>query len=47
MKEYEVSFIFKLTVTSEGPEQAICDAQDGLIDLNWSDYDEIVVEEVE
>ena len=47
MKEYEVSFIFKITVTSEGPEHAVCDAQDCLVDLNWSDYDELTVEEVE
>ena len=47
MKEYEVCFIFKLNVISEGPKHAIDDAQDRLIYLNWSDYDEITVEEVE
>ena len=42
MKEYEVSFIFKIYVEAEN-----LDAQNSLIDLNWSDCDEITVEEVE
>ena len=48
MKAYKVSFIFNFNyIEAENESQALEKAQDCLVNLNWSDWDEAEVEEIE
>ena len=46
MKEYEVSFIFKIYVNAENESEAMSEAEECLLDMNTSDYDRIEIEEL-
>ena len=48
MKAYKVSFIFNFNyIEAESESQALEKAQDYLVNLNWSDWEEVIVEEIE
>ena len=47
MKSYEVKFIFTIPyIEAENENDALEHAQDCLISLNWSDWDEVTIEEI-
>ena len=46
MKKYVVDFIFRIYVDAENSEDALDQAEYVLVDENYSDYDQVNVEEL-
>lgn len=47
MKEYMVDFIFRVYVDAESESEAMSKAEEKLLFMNTSDYDQVSAEELE